>query len=422
MTEIKKNTLESPSAPNPVSIFVYGNMDKPGGIQSIVSRQLKLAKREGQTAFVICKENCSIPDVCSERRLDVHEDPKKLIEEIRLQQPDSDLDLKIIAFSPEAAPIGFLLQVEALSCPYVKNASFSLTILHPRDLMRETEKSHVHLMNKLLAHAIGLSNLVFMNDCCRKTHSDFLSCDLSKNRIVPVPIDQRLPRWTGSSDADPIRIVSIGRIVSFKAYNFALPKIVAEFAREGRSVTCDIFGYGREKDRLINLVNLYDVSNLLKVHDAIPLEMFDEVVSKYDLFIGMGTAALQAAQLGVPTILAIVDDECGAHGFMHSAPFGNLGESDASIPRRDLKEVIDNYARTNLDERKRISREGVDFANLYVSESYIHDLTWRSEPPGKVSRRIAGLYCKFYRWMGNDNWLRGFFRLLKRHRESGNTL
>lgn len=280
------------------------------------------------------------------------------------------------------------------------------------------EKAHLHFLNRLLAFSVGLENLVFMNEQCRITHSTFLSRDLSANRIVPVPIDERKPRWDRPTDGGPLRIVCVGRIVNFKAYNFAMPSILAKFAEEGRSVTCDIFGYGSEEAKLADLVKQYGVTDILKFHGPIPLEKFDAIVSKYDLFIGMGTAALQAAQLGVPTILAIVDDEYGAHGFIHSAPFGNLGEEDPFIPKQDLKRVIEIYLNASRVEREKISQDGIIYANQYVAEDYVEVLTELSVPRKGISRHLGALYCRFYLWMARDNWLRKTVRFAKRIRRS----
>jgi len=405
--------LLSIEAATQVIVFIYESMDRSGGIQSIVFRQIEIAKKFNKHVFVICKYSTPLKDVPSKVRLDFQKSSEDLLKEIEIRVPHQKLNLDIIAFSPEAAPIGFLLQTEALKKRHVIRASLSLTILHPRDLMRETEKRHVHLMNKFVAHAIGLQNLVFMNEQCRITHSAFLSRDLSSNKIVPVPIDEREPRWMNRTNDGPVRIICVGRIVNFKAYNFALPSILAKFAEEGRSVSCDIFGYGSDEAKLTDLIKQYGVSDVLKFRGSIPLEKFDDLVSDYDLFIGMGTAALQAAQLGVPTILAIVDDEHGAHGFIDSAPFGNLGENDPSTPRRDLKKLIEAYLNASPQERMKISLDGIRYANRYVTDDYVEQLTQSSVSREGVARRLAVIYCHFYLWMARDNWLRKAVRLLK---------
>jgi hypothetical protein len=278
--------------------------------------------------------------------------------------------------------------------------------------MRETEKRHVHLMNKLVAHAIGLRNLVFMNEQCRETHSAFFSRDLSANAIVPVPIDRREARWSAQGNAEVLRIVSVGRIVDFKAYNFALPRILIDMESKGHKVTCDIFGYGAEEAKLIRSIQECGAGHLVSFKGPIPLEDFDNTVLNYDLFIGMGTAAIQAAQLGVPTILAIVDDEDGAHGFLHQASFGNLGEQDSTVPRQDLGAIIETFLKTETIQRQRISELGIEYANRYVADNYVEQLTAHAVAQTGMQRHLAAAYCRFYIWMAKDNWLRAVVRSL----------
>lgn len=404
---------------NRVVLFIYHGMGRQGGIQSIVVRQVEIISKYNGKVRVICDTAKPVAGLPIDTLIDIDQTPNEILLKVIAQGFDENISLEIIAFSPEAAPIGYLLQQEAYRNSTFVDARLCMTILHPRDLMRETEKWHVHVLNKVLAFAIGPQNLVFMNEQCRATHSAFLARDLSANPIVPVPIDHRLPRWAGCADQKSVRIVLVGRIVNFKAYNFALPAILAQFSAQGLSVICDIYGYGTEEGRLKELVRQSGVEDQLRFHGAIPLETFDDLVSGYDLFIGMGTAAVQAAQLGVPTILAIVDDEYGTHGFIDAAPFGNLGEQDASVPRHDLKETIERYIQASPEERSSISRRGITYANRYLADDYVEKLTRTSVPRTGFSRSLAAIYCRFYIWMARDNWLRKTVRFAKGRRTSG---
>ena len=149
------------------------------------------------------------------------------------------------------------------------------------------------------------------------------------------------------------------------------------------------------------------------------MEHFDDIVSNYDLFVGMGTAAVQAAQLGVPTILAIVDDADGAHGFIHQAPFGNLGEQDTNVPTQDLGAVIETYLQAGTVERQCISDAGIAYANRYVADNYAEQLTAHAVARVGMSRYLAAAYCSFYIWMAEDNWLRAVVRSVRQFTRRG---
>jgi len=398
---------------NRLSVFIYESMNREGGIQSIVYRELDRAYEQGKIAYVISKPFKSRVQYDKNCRLEYDAKPETLAEALVRRSSGVGWVIDIIALSPDAVPIALLLREALLTHSEVQDARACVTILHPRDFMRETEKRHVHLMNKLAAHAIGLRNLVFMNEQCRETHSAFFSRDLSANAIVPVPIDGREPRWTAQQESGPLRIVAVGRIVDFKAYNFALPRILTDLESKGHKVTCDIFGYGAEEPKLVRTIRDAGADDLVSFKGPIPLEDFDTTVSGYDLFIGMGTAAVQAAQLGVPTILAIVDDEDGAHGFIHEATFGNLGEQDSRVPRQDLGAMIEKYLQAGTVERQRISDAGIAYANRYVADNYVEQLTAHAVARTGMSRHLAAAYCRFYIWMARDNWLRAVVRSVR---------
>lgn len=398
---------------NRVSVFIYESMNREGGIQSIVYRELDRAYEQGKIAYVISKPFKSSVQHYKNCRLDYEAKPEKLADAIIRRMSGGGWVIDIIALSPDAVPIAQLLRYALSTCSQVLDARACVTILHPRDFMRETEKRHVHLMNKLAGHAIGLKNLIFMNEQCRETHSAFFSRDLSANPIVPVPIDRREPRWTVQQETEALRIVAVGRIVDFKAYNFALPGILIDLEDRGYKVTCDIFGYGAEEPKLVRAIREAGASHLVRFKGPIHLEDFDNIVSNYDLFIGMGTAAVQAAQLGIPTILAIVDDPDGAHGFIQDAPFGNLGEQDKSVPRQGLGAMIEIFLRCGQVQRQSISNAGIAYANRYVADNYVEQLTEHAVARKGIMRHLAAAYCRFYIWMARDNWLRVVVRSVR---------
>lgn len=395
-----------------ITLFIYESMDRAGGIQSIVARQVELLQNSAQKVFVICKAGATVHDLPRTILIDYQQAPGDILQQVLRNCPASEVCIDAVALSPEAAPLAYLLQQETSKVSRLIECNIVLTILHPRALMRETERRHVHLLNKIAAYAIGIQNLVFMNEQCRATHSVFLSRDLSACPIVPIPIDYRKPRWSRSEDVATLRIVLVGRIVAFKAYNFAIPGIVAQLTAQGLSVTCDIYGYGSEEDRLEKLIRLNGVEKQVKFKGTMPLEQFDEIVAGYDLFIGMGTAAVQSAQLGVPTLLAIVDEENGTYGFIDAAPFGNLGESDIYVPSHDLKAMIEFYTEASPEQRREISRRGIAYANRYVGDEYVEKLTHNSTQRTGIYRHLSGLYCQFYIWMARDNWLRRTVRFV----------
>jgi len=404
--------LLSPAIPEQ-TLLVYDGMWRPGGIQSIIIRILE--RQQSDCVWVVCDAENSV-GVRKDKIIDV----KTAIEGSLPQITNHNTAmLNIIAFGPSAAAISCLVE-QNISRRYSEIATrIVVSVLHPQEFMMKEEKRHLHYLNRLLGLLVGPSRLVFMNEQCRDSHSAFFSRDLSANAIVPVPIDGREPRWTAPKIPGPMRTVAVGRIVDFKAYNFALPSILTGLERNGYKVTCDIFGYGAKEPKLVRTIQDAGASHLVSFKGPIPLEAFDNIVSNYDLFIGMGTAAVQAAQLGVPTILAIVDDPDGTHGFIHEAPFGNLGEQDGRVHRQGLGAMIEAYLHAGQAQRQGVSDAGIAYANRYVTDNYVEQLTTHAVARTGMSRHLAAAYCRFYIWMARDNWLRAVVRSVRQLASGG---
>jgi hypothetical protein len=391
-----------------VTLLVYDGMWRSGGIQSIIIRLFE--REQSNLLWVVCDSKKDSVGVPKDRILDVNASIGAALPQLMNEDPAK---LNIIAFGPSAASIACLVEQNIRRRYPAVESKTVIVVLHPQEFMMKEEKRHVHYLNRLLALLVGPSRLVFMNGQCRESHSAFFSRDLSANAIVPVPIDRREARWTGHQESGALRIVAVGRIVDFKAYNFTLPRILTDLNHKGYKVTCDIFGYGAEEPKLVRTIQDAGAGHIVKFKGPIALEDFDSIVPNHDVFIGMGTAAVQAAQLGVPTILAIADDGNGAHGFIHEAPFGNLGEQDNRVPRQDLGAMLETYLQAGTVERQRISAAGIAYANRYVADNYVEQLIAHSVVRTGMSRYLAATYCRFYIWMAKDNWLRAVVRSVR---------
>lgn len=391
-----------------VTLLVYDGMWRSGGIQSIIIRLL--ARQQSNKLWLVCDARRNSIGVSKDRIIDINAAIGSRLPQFINENPEK---VHIVAFGPSSACIACLIEGNIRRNYAAIKTDIVISVLHPQEFMMTEEKKHVHYLNRLLGLLVGTSRLVFMNEQCRETHGAFFSKDLSSNAIVPVPIDRREAIWSALQRPGPLRIVAVGRIVDFKAYNFSLPRILADLESRGIRVTCDIFGYGPEEPKLARTIREAGAVHLVNFKGPIPLEDFDNVVSKYDLFIGMGTAAVQAAQIGIPTLLAIVNDPQGAHGFIQDAPFGNLGEQDRKIPRQDLGSMIERYLKLGRGHRESISNAGIAYASRYIADNYVERLTEHAVARAGVSRHLAETYCRFYNWMARDNWLRAVVRSLK---------
>lgn len=183
----------------------------------------------------------------------------------------------------------------------------------------------------------------FMSPQVRQSHQSAYERSFDGSIIFPVPIFH--PKATSRKTLADIRkghIVSVGRLCSsIKQYNFTVLDDVKNLIDEGFYVTWDIYGNGDLTEKIEGRILELGIQDSVFVHGVLDYNRFADVVGEAHLFIGMGTAALEAAAMGVPTIVAHAATwESTTHGFLHDQPFGILGEILKDQPMHSISNFI----------------------------------------------------------------------------------
>jgi len=393
-------------------VFVYNRMHILGGIQSIVLRCAAELIRRGKRVAIV-GENSPPPSIGLEGATIVTFPKGRSPQEIARQIPTSSEGINlVVSMDPLSASLALIL------CSFLGNRPKSSIrylhgVFHPRDFARESEKRHVHMLNRGLARAIGRRSMFFMNVICRESHEKILLQDLSSSEIIPVPIDDRLPAWRPRS-IDCVKVCSVGRIVPFKAYNFEASRIVRQALDLGVPVLWDVYGHGSGIELLRKTIEDERVEEHVVFRGSLDPCDFDRTVVSYDLFVGMGTAALQAAQMGVPTLCAIDGEGESCYGFLHEVPHGIVGEAVAGLSRVRILDAVVQFSTCSLDERRKISAEGVRAANKYSVGSFLQALNDTGRSIGGGPRQwFAFKYASFYYWTNQDSYVKRLYRAVR---------
>jgi glycosyltransferase involved in cell wall biosynthesis len=179
----------------------------------------------------------------------------------------------------------------------------------------------------------------FMNDAVRSFHETCLNAHFHDSRIMPIPINNTAPV---KAMRRPFRLVSIGRLdTHMKTYNFTVPAILCELRNEGCTIHWDIYGVGNIW-LLERIIKDNNVEDLVTLHGHLPYSKMGSALEGATAFLGMGTAALEAAMFGIPSIIAVAYRSVPeSYGFLHDVPFGILGEPSSTwIKVRSIKSVI----------------------------------------------------------------------------------
>jgi len=303
----------------------------------------------------------------------------------------------VVACSPKAIFVAVMLRdiigVKATHTFYVVNYKV---------FKRKSLDSARQLIMRVLKREPA-DTLVFMNEECRRNWSETLGRDLSACRIVPLPIEAR-ERVPYRHDK-PARLVSIGRIDSgLKLYNWTLIEPLKALREGGIDLRWHIYGGGRT-DQVASLLTAIEAAgcgDFIVYEGELDYQDMERVLAHTDLFVGMGTAAVEAASMGVPTIVArAYDKEPTSYGFLHDLPFGNVGEEIVGRVSVPIADLVSSALTMGDAEYLELRERNVKAAREYEMGPGVERLLrWGRAPsaPEKGSRRIAS------QWTG-AGWL-----------------
>jgi glycosyltransferase involved in cell wall biosynthesis len=373
-------------------LIVYGELHH-GGLQTLIVRLANYLAANGRAVAVCVPGGELAALIDSAADLLLWTDRKDAAGKAADWIASSDEPVTMISFDPIAAALG--LAIEARNAGRVPLVHLS-GVYHPRSFFMTGERRDRMLLNRLVAKAVGDPFIFFMNAECRDGHERRWRVPLKSSAIIPIPIEKRSAAWRPSGSGE-LRIVSVGRLVDFKTYNLTAPEIVRECLDQGTSVRWDIYGYGPLDQPIAEAIAAHRVADAVHIKGSLAYSDFTDAVASYDLFIGMGTAALEAAMLGVPTIVATESEPRRCYGFVHQLPFGNVGERQSFEPPFDLGELIRGFAAADKAEREAISLRGREAALRYDLASCIEAFDRlaadRPDPPSMAFKRaVSALY------------------------------
>lgn len=381
----------------PAELFlVYGSL-RTGGIETLIIRMANYFVSEGVRINVCCSANGEFQALLDSKvNVVIYKETVDLIKTINALDHTKYTGSRVLVMSFDPISAARALKVEmALSKTLL--VTHVSGVFHPRAYFMTGERKDRIFLNYLLARAIGKDRLFFMNKECRESHSIKWGADFSSSPIIALPINCFYASWKPSGKAK-VRVVSVGRLVDFKAYNLGAARIVRDSLDRGIEVTWDIFGDGPLCNSIEAEIEVSGMANYVQLMGPLDYNDFSTTVADYDFFIGMGTAALEAAMVGIPTICATVDEASRCYGYLHELPFGNLGELQAYPPNVGITDLIQSYSLSNQEYKRQLSMSGRAVAEKYGMPQFVEAIRYMLDignaPPPKFNKRIiAELYC-----------------------------
>ncbi|QXO17239.1 glycosyltransferase [Vibrio ostreae] len=198
------------------------------------------------------------------------------------------------------------------------------------------------------------------------------------------------------TNKNDVNICAVGRLVAFKTYNLQLINVIKKLLEQGYNVSLDIYGDGPCYGKIKNLIQEYKVEKYVTLKGSFDYSQFDNIVSLYDLFIGTGTAIVQASALGVPSIATIDNsNEADCYGYFYNVSDRQYGRIGLDANKEKLFDVIKMYFSLDFESINIIRQKHIDCVERYLIEnsvSSMNELSSVNMPSYKFSSFSKSLY------------------------------
>lgn len=213
-----------------------------------------------------------------------------------------------------------------------------LGVYHPRILrINETDPLPQKFARYAVYKTVLENSFVFMNESCLIYFEKEFNKPFPLDSIVPVGIfDQGRRSTKGIKN----KIVSVGRLTDFKKYNISMVNVVKELVDDGFDVSWHVYGDGALRSEMEVLISRFGLQKYIFLHGEIDYSRFVAVVDEARIFVGMGTALVEAGLRGVPTVVALDNEYRKTYGFMYNLDGYDVGEKGIKIPEFDIGDSI----------------------------------------------------------------------------------
>lgn len=268
-----------------------------------------------------------------------------------------------------------------LQCPIL------LGIYHPQQWLTALDSNYssvrATLFSELLRNTPG-SNMISSSrtaiQSCKKIFPEIKG----EINLIAGPCIVNLPENAVLSKqrdfSKPFLIVTVGRFVDFKLESIlAMIDTVDTLNEEGLQVRYDIYGEGPSHSKLIDYIRSKKHADKISVKQSFDFCHFYDVVKSYDMFFGMGSAVIQAAIAGMPSLIAI-QGQRNPYTYGLFSEFDHevnpmFGDPSDEVPVKSLSEYIRKIMALDNNAYNKLIEQNIVAADAYSPGTTIKKIT-----------------------------------------------
>ncbi|MDP5131030.1 MAG: hypothetical protein NWQ54_09100 [Paraglaciecola sp.] len=212
--------------------------------------------------------------------------------------------------------------------------------------------------------------LIMFSEGTRQLYTKYKKMNFDKSKTFRLGVVDYKEVDLVTRDKTPLRIVAVGRLVDFKTYNFYMLDVLNSLLEKGYLVEFDIYGDGPLKSEIKKKIDSLKINQFVCLKGTLDYSLFDETVSEYDLFIGSGTAIIQAASLGVPAIVGVENVlQSKTYGYFCDVYNYEYNLKGLDLPLISVEKMIEDYYSLSESDKIILRKSHLNSIKEFTNES-----------------------------------------------------
>ncbi|AVU76083.1 hypothetical protein CRX69_13045 [Pseudomonas rhizophila] len=264
---------------------------------------------------------------------------------------------------------------------------------------------------QLFYYLHAVQALMFFNEKTVDLYSKLSGKDFSNVGLFPLGVVEGISTLPSKRFSPFLNLGSVGRLVDFKSYNLWMLDVVNELRRLGLTVRYDIYGYGPTEETIADKIRDLHLEDIVFLRGSLDYSEFSKIVSEFDIFVGSGTALVEAAGLGVPSIIGIENsNEATTYGFLSEIPGFSYNE-DGLYPKRSAVDILVDFSSYNEVDKLILSEAHVKKAEMFSVDTCVENFE-QVKPSAMLNSPLRKKSSLFFRFLYTSSVV--FFSLLWR--------
>lgn len=250
----------------------------------------------------------------------------------------------------------------------------TIGVYHSKEFLWASKMSTIPFFEKINRNIFTAirrqRGIIFFNDRLPEVYSQDYG-DGRDDNIFPLGVISDTQEISPNNYTKPLKICSVGRLVQFKSYNLWMIDLVNKLRTMDIAVSYEIFGEGPLEEKIRNKIDQHKLQSCVVLKGNLPYSEFSDVVKKFDIFVGSGTALIEASNLGVPSIVGIESlIEPYTYGFVANLP-GFSYHEDGLFEKQECIKLILDYLAWSVDEKNQCRVQHVEWAKRFSMKNCV---------------------------------------------------